>query len=125
MSASECAPRKLSRAEGSRWYKDIVEQIVGDIQDTQEAPRGQPVQQISQNVYMLDGDLAIHEWDEAFNIDLAERRVSTVGGFVTSLLGRIPAAGDEATYRNLCFTVERMRGRRISKVRLELEEEPS
>jgi len=105
--------------------EDIVEQIVGDIEETQEAPRGEPVQRISQNVYMLDGDLAIHEWAEAFDLDLAERRVSTVGGFVTSLLGRIPAVGDKATYRNLHFTVEQMRGRRISKVRLELKEEAS
>jgi CBS domain containing-hemolysin-like protein len=105
--------------------EDVAERIVGDIEEAHEAARGDPVRQISRDVYMLDGDLAIHEWAQAFGIDLAERRVSTIGGFVTSLLGRIAAVGDEAAYRNLRFTVEQMRGRRISKVRLALEEEAS
>jgi len=105
--------------------EDIAEQIVGDIEETQQTPRGKPVRRIARGVYMLDGDLAIHEWAQAFGIDLAERRVSTVGGFMTSLLGRIPVVGDQAAYRNLNFTVEQMRGRRVSLVRLELEAEKS
>jgi CBS domain containing-hemolysin-like protein len=69
---------------------------------------------------MLDGDLAIHEWADAFAIDLSAGRISTIGGFVTSLLGRIAREGDVARYRNLRFTVVSMRRRRVGKVRLEL-----
>jgi len=103
--------------------EDIVEQIVGDIEQTQEATRAEPVRQISANQYLLDGDLPVHEWVEAFSIDLAERRISTIGGMVFTLLGRMPSVGDTATYRNLRFRVEQMRGRRISKVNVELIEE--
>ena len=45
--------------------------------------------------------------------------ISTVGGFVTSLLGRIPQVGDAATYRNLRFTIRTMRKRRIGSLHLE------
>jgi len=100
--------------------EDIVEEIVGDIEETHDAPRVDPVRKIAPDEYLLDGDLPVHEWVEAFKIELAEKRISTVGGFVTSLLGRIGEVGDVTHYRNLQFTVEEIRRRRISKIRLKL-----
>lgn len=105
--------------------EDIIEEIVGDIEEAPQEQHEPPVEQIAEREYLLNGDLAIHEWLDAFRIDLGEQRISTIGGFVISLLGRIPNAGDVAKYRNLRFTVEAMRGRRISRVRLELLEESS
>jgi CBS domain containing-hemolysin-like protein len=100
--------------------EDALEQIVGDIPDARDEATGPAVERISPRQYVLDGDLAIHEWVDAFKMDLAGKRISTVGGFVTSLLGHIPRVGQEAAYGNLRFRVESMRGRRIGKLRLEL-----
>jgi len=100
--------------------EDIIEEIVGDIAEPQEPAGEPPVRQIGQNEYHIDGDLAIHEWVEAFGIDVSGHRISTVGGFVVMLLGRIPVVGDAVTYHNLRFTVEAMRGRRVSRLKLEL-----
>ena len=100
--------------------EDVMEEIVGDIQDSQDDQPSILVQRIGEKQYLLDGDLAIHEWVEFFKIDLSGQRISTIGGFVISLLGRIPTEGDIADYRNLRFTVTNMRGRRIGKLRLEL-----
>ncbi len=102
--------------------EDILEEIVGDIPDRYDQA-GPLVEKLSPGHYVVDGDLAIHEWADAFDIDLQGRRISSVGGFVTYLLGRIPAAGDEATYRNLKFTVAAMRRRRIGKIEVHLREE--
>jgi putative hemolysin len=102
--------------------EDITEEIVGNIEESQEAIRDEPVRRVGRNEYLLDGDLAIHEWADAFQIDLQGERISTIGGFVMSLLGRIPSVGDVASYRNLEFRVEAMRGRRISTIRLRLKE---
>ena len=102
--------------------EDILEEIVGDIPDRHDQA-GPLVEKVSPGRYVVDGDLAIHEWADAFDIDLRGRRISSVGGFVTYLLGRIPAAGDVATYRNLEFTVETMRRRRIGKIDVNLREE--
>lgn len=99
--------------------EDILEEIVGDIPDPHDIEQGPAVVAVSDTEYILDGDLAIHEWSDAFKMDLSGRRISTIGGFVTSLLGRIPRAGETVTYRNLRFTVESMRRRRIGKIRLE------
>jgi len=103
--------------------EDLLEEIVGDIPDPDGIERGPAVEPIGEGAYLLDGDLAIHEWTEAFRIDLSDRRISTIGGFVMSLLGRVPAVGDEAAYRNLRFTVVSMRHRRIGKLRLQLVED--
>jgi len=102
--------------------EDILEEIVGDIPDRHEAGREPAVEQIDPQRYVIDGNLAIHEWDDAFEMGLKARRISTVGGFVTSLLGRIPNVGDVATYRNLQFTVVSMRRRRVGKLELRLQE---
>jgi putative hemolysin len=69
---------------------------------------------------LIAGNLAIHEWPDFLKIRLPSRRISTIGGFVLSLLGHIPRLGEQATYRNLRFTVESMHGRRIERLRLEL-----
>jgi CBS domain containing-hemolysin-like protein len=98
--------------------EDVMEEIVGDIPDARGAAPA--VQHLIEGEYLLDGELAIHEWEEAFRIDLSGRRVSTVGGFVISLLGRIPREGDKVEYRNLRFTVVSMRRRRIDKLHLQL-----
>jgi len=103
--------------------EDILEEIVGDIPDRHEAGLGPAVAEIEPGHYVIAGDLAIHEWADAFEMDLKGRRISTLGGFVTSLLGRIPVQGDTARYRNLRFQVIAMRGRRIETLDLRLRED--
>ena len=99
--------------------EDVLEEIVGDIPDPRQ-PQQELVEMINPHEYRLDGELGIHEWADAFRTDLGGHRISTVGGFVVSLLGRLPKAGDSAQYRNLKFTVETVHKRRIEKLHLEL-----
>ncbi|MDP6545848.1 MAG: hemolysin family protein [Phycisphaerae bacterium] len=100
--------------------EDILEEIVGEMPDPREGQGEPAVRQIDEGLYELDGNLPIHEWADAFEIDLRRQRITTVGGFVTWLLGRIPRIGDTATYRNLHFTVESLHRRRIGRLRLQL-----
>jgi putative hemolysin len=100
--------------------EDVLEEIVGEIPDAHSMTAPAAVEKVSEREYVVDGELAIHEWVEAFKIDVGAHRISTIGGFVTSLLGRIPRQGDVAEYRNLRFVVETMRRRRVGKLRLTL-----
>ena len=100
--------------------EDILEEIAGEMPDPRETEFEPVVREIGEGLYMLDGNLPIHEWADAFEIDLRRQRITTVGGFVTWLLGRIPRVGDTATYRNLHFTVESLHRRRIGRLRLQL-----
>jgi CBS domain containing-hemolysin-like protein len=98
--------------------EDIAEELFGRIEIP---PRVEPISQSGPFQYRLAGDLAIHDWAEAFGVDIEESRVSTLGGLVTTLLGRIPRKGDVAYIGNLKFTVERVRRHRIETVTLSLE----
>ena len=99
---------------------DVLEEIVGDIADDHELAAAPAFEQLSETQYRIAGDLAIHDWADAFKIDLGSGHISTVGGFITSLLGHLPHVGETVTYRNLEFTVESMAGRRIGKLLLRL-----
>jgi len=103
---------------GSVRLEDIAEELFGRIET---APSVEPIKLLGPFQYRLAGDLAIHDWAEVLGIDLEETRVSTIGGLVTTLLGRIPRKGDTASLGNLKFTVERVRRHRIETVILSLE----
>jgi putative hemolysin len=98
--------------------EDIAEELLGPI----EIEEGiEPIEQIGPLEYRLAGNLSIHDWAEAFGIDPGETRLSTIAGFVTTLLGKIPKTGDAAQLKNLKFTVEKVRKRRIESLILTLE----
>ena len=93
--------------------EDIAEELFGQIESTSEV---EPIEQTGPFEYRLAGSLPIHDWAEVFDVDMAETRQVTIGGLVTALLGRIPKSGDVACLRNLKFTVEKVRNRRIQTV---------
>ena len=101
---------------------DLVEEIVGPLGDEYEPPE-ESVAEVSPGCYRLAGDLSIKDWNELFGMNVENERLSTLGGFIALLLGRVPRAGDTVTYRNVRFTVEEARRHRIVSVRAELLEE--
>jgi CBS domain containing-hemolysin-like protein len=107
---------------GSVRLEDIAEELLGPIE-----PEGgiEPIEQLGPFEYRLAGNLPIHDWAEAFGIEPTGVRLSTIGGLVTNLLGKIPRSGDVAYLKNLKFTVERVRRRRIETLILTLEAIPT
>jgi putative hemolysin len=103
---------------GSICLEDIAEELLGPIETANAI---EPIEQIGALKYRLAGNLAVHDWAQVFGLDPVEARISTIGGLVTALLGRIPKAGDTAHLKNISFTVERVRKRRIESVILNLE----
>ena len=101
---------------------DILEELVGDIGALHEGPEAEPVRRIGPDTYLVSGRLGIRDWNEhpAFSVELARRGTDTLGGFVVSLLGRMPRPGDVVAYRNLRFTVESVLRRRIEQLRVEV-----
>ena len=94
---------------GSIRLEDIAEELIGPIETSPK----QKIEQINPFNYRLSGDLSIHDWADKFNIESIEDRVSTIGGLVTALLGRIPQQADSVNMKNLNFTVESVKKHRI------------
>jgi putative hemolysin len=101
---------------------DVAGEIVGPLGDEYEAPE-KPVEEVSPGRYRMAGDISIRDWQELFNVDIGHERLSTLGGFLVLLLGRIPRVGDTVTYRNIRFTIEDVRKHRIVSVIAGLESE--
>jgi CBS domain containing-hemolysin-like protein len=97
--------------------EDLLEEIVGPIQDeydTEEAP----IKKLNDRVALIDGAVHVEEVNAALGLALPAGEVDSVGGFVTSLLGHVPAQGDRITFENIEFSVERVDGHRIAQVRI-------
>jgi CBS domain containing-hemolysin-like protein len=98
--------------------EDLVEEIVGDIQDEYDREENL-YEQVTQFEYIFDAKINLDEFNELMDTDLQNEDYDTLGGFLLSQLDKIPVAGDTITFKNLTFTVLTTRGLRITKVRVE------
>jgi len=95
--------------------EDLLEELVGEIADEYDREEPQVVQ-VGENMYRVNGRVAIDEVNELLGVELPHDGWDTVGGLVLGLLGQIPQEGQEVRFGDLVFTAEQVRGRRIAKV---------
>jgi len=98
--------------------EDLVEEIVGDIQDEYDREENL-YEQVTQHEYIFDAKINLDEFNELMNTNLQNEDYDTLGGFLLSQLDKIPVPGDTITYENMTFTVLTTRGLRITKVKVE------
>ncbi len=107
---------------GIATLEDVLESIVGNIQDEYDDEE-EEISMINENTFTVDGTIDIDEIDELVGVELTEGEYDTLGGFLISLLGYLPAEGSEeihVDYENLHFTILNVEERRIGKVRIEI-----
>jgi CBS domain containing-hemolysin-like protein len=102
--------------------EDLVEEIVGDIQDEYDHEEIL-FERVSENEYVINAKMSIYDFNELMDTKLADVDYETVGGFVYSQLDKIPGVGDTISYEDMTFTVLATRGRRILKIRVERKQE--
>ena len=103
--------------EGLITMEDMVEEIVGEIEDELEREEPQ-VLQISEGVVVVDARLPLDEVNELFQTDLEGDGFDTLGGLLFARFGKIPTTGDELALDGLRLKVLSTTGRRIRKVRI-------
>ena len=105
---------------------DIMEQIVGRIDDEYQHGGPDEVVQLDDGSYLIDGSLPIDEVSELIGFEPEEaEECETAGGLLLNVFDRIPAEGDTATLENgadeASFTVVDMDRHRIDKIRVVVE----
>lgn len=98
--------------------EDILEEIVGDIQDEYDSEEQLPIQHQEDGSILVDGKVDLDEVNELLNVDLPTEDFDTLGGFVVGLLGRAPKPGEEVTYGKLRMIVHEVDHRRLVRVQI-------
>ena len=107
--------------------EDVLEEIIGDVQDEFDEEEEADIKEIAENTYLANAMVRIDEFMEFFDLNdtLLEEEddVETIAGLVVKLSGRIPGVGDSASLNGFEFTVVEMDGARVTKLKiLKLEE---
>jgi len=102
--------------------EDILEEIVGDIEDEFDDARAEQIQRIDDDTTEVDARMRIDDLNDLLDFALPdEADFDTVGGFVFSEMGRIPETGETFTWRNLRFNVLEADKRKIVKLRIQVD----
>jgi magnesium and cobalt exporter, CNNM family len=95
--------------------ENVLEELVGDIQDEFDTEK-EEFREINENEFSVDGALALYELRDLAGIDLESADVSTIGGYVTHLLGHLPKTGEQVQIDNYLVTISQSDGRRVQQL---------
>ncbi len=96
--------------------EDLVEELIGDIQDEYDVQRPSHDGPSSPDEVTVDGLLNLDDFEEATQVTLPEGPYETIAGFVIAQLGRVPRLGDVVDAGDRRFEVTELDGRRVSRV---------
>jgi CBS domain containing-hemolysin-like protein len=99
--------------------EDILEEIVGEIQDEYDLNEETYVQMLGPDRYVLNARLDLYTLAKLLDTELPEEDADTLGGLIYSELGHVPVAGEMVEVGGWRFTVLSLEGRRIEEVRAE------
>jgi putative hemolysin len=103
--------------------EDLVEELIGDIQDEYDEEASHP-RQLHGGELEVDGLLNLDEFADQTGLDLPEGPYETVAGYLLAALGHLPEKGEFADVAGRRLTVTQLDGRRISRVRVSAAVQP-
>jgi len=98
--------------------EDLVEEIVGEIQDEFDQDEEAPITELGPGEYLFSGDVSIDEVEKRFDKDLAEDDFITVSGLIGHHLGRLPKRGETFEIKGVSFEILDVDQKRIKKMKV-------
>lgn len=93
--------------------EDVIEQIVGDIEDEHDIDEDHMIRKHGDNQYSIKAITPIEEFNAYFNTQLSDKEFDTIGGLVLQAFGHLPKRGEHITLAGIPFTVQKATHRRI------------
>jgi CBS domain containing-hemolysin-like protein len=113
-----CVVDEHGGLEGIVTLEDLLEEIVGEINDEYDEETKSQIVEEPDGTYLLDGMLAVRDANRRFNLKLPEEAgYTTMAGFMLASAGRILGPGEEVEHEGGRFVVEAVEGRRIRRIR--------
>lgn len=101
---------------GLATIEDVLEQIVGDIDDEHDAEEDDFIQAQSDGRFVVRALTRMEDFNEHFNVELDDEEYDTVGGLVIHELGRLPRRGERLDFAGFRFKVTRADRRRVNTI---------
>lgn len=105
--------------------EDIIEEILGEIEDEDESPAADDIVQSEDGSYLIDGSAEIRKVELLFDKEIEADDFTTVAGLIINELGHVPSAGERIEFKGLQFEVVDADNKRVNRVRLRTIEEPA
>jgi CBS domain containing-hemolysin-like protein len=113
-----CVVDEYGGFSGIVTMEDILEEIVGDIQDEYDKEE-EDIIQLSDNVFIVDARLSIIDFNDRFGFNIPNDEFDTIGGFLFELFGKVPSIKEKIQYKEkIEFEVTNITGNKIKNVKL-------
>lgn len=99
--------------------EDIMEEIVGGLQDEFEAIEAEKeVEIVDERTFVVSGSTGLDEVNELVSVELESEEFHTIGGYLFGLFGHLPKVGEQVRYHDLKFLILEMDGKKIEKIKI-------
>src|SRR4051812_24719054 len=95
--------------------ENVLEELVGDIQDEFDTEK-EEFREINENEFTVEGAVGLYELQDMAGLTLESADVSTIGGYVTHLLGHLPEHGEQVRIQDYLVTITKTDGRRVEEL---------
>lgn len=106
-------------------FEDVLEQIVGDIDDEHDDEADLNIRQQASNVYLVNATTTVSELNTVLGTSFVQDDYETVAGLVMHAMGKIPSIGEEVALENILFRILESDSRRILLLEVQTELNPS
>jgi CBS domain containing-hemolysin-like protein len=107
-------------AAGMVTWEDLLEELFGELRDEFDEGEEPLISPLGRHEYLVRGETPIGYLNTRFGLSLSARRVYSVAGLLISRLNRLPQVGDVVEIDGLQLRVQRMRGKAVETIRLQL-----
>ena len=109
---------EYSRVSGLVTIEDVIEEIVGDIEDEHDIDKEAHIKPYGRNRFTVNALMPIHEFNEYFNTTLSDEEYDTIGGLILNAFGHVPKRGELLEFGGFMVKILRADKRRIHLMRM-------
>lgn len=98
--------------------EDVLEEIVGDIEDETDTAEGRNIRKVSDRDYFVQAKTPIEDFNDYFDVELNDEEYDTIGGLVVNAFGHVPSRNETTRFDGFEFRVVNADQRRLISVRV-------
>ena len=112
-----------SNISGLVTLEDLIEEIIGEIDDEHDVSSKELIIQQSNNKYIIDTLLSLDDFNEKFDCNFIDKDIETIGGFLVNKFEKVPKKQESIEISNMNFTILSADSKKINRIQLIIKKE--